>query len=238
MKVATSHPVLAKLLTVHPRVTDLVPGPADGVDFWSPSPRQISPQDKPGLGGLIELMDNNPMVCESVVLVPDAASTLLLIGLGPLVQAGLLLEEPTVMTNAPYSADHVSAALQSVDWHEGVTFDHQPQDLGSVYAMTIIAAIRNPEQFSDLDELYAERYDRSLYVRHDDLSPWDTELVANKPHAVYRLRITPGEDSSLLTIQVMADRDGKCGAAQMVHLLNVMCGFEESLGIPDELSAG
>jgi N-acetyl-gamma-glutamylphosphate reductase len=29
----------------------------------------------------------------------------------------------------------------------------------------------------------------------------------------------------------MADRNGKCGAAQVVHAMNVMCGFEESLGI-------
>jgi hypothetical protein len=29
----------------------------------------------------------------------------------------------------------------------------------------------------------------------------------------------------------MSDRDGKCGAAQFVHALNIMCGFEESLGI-------
>jgi N-acetyl-gamma-glutamylphosphate reductase len=33
----------------------------------------------------------------------------------------------------------------------------------------------------------------------------------------------------------MADRDGKAGAAQVVHALNVMCGFEESLGIPELL---
>jgi N-acetyl-gamma-glutamylphosphate reductase len=29
----------------------------------------------------------------------------------------------------------------------------------------------------------------------------------------------------------MADINGKIGAAQYVHMMNVMCGFEESLGI-------
>jgi N-acetyl-gamma-glutamylphosphate reductase len=36
---------------------------------------------------------------------------------------------------------------------------------------------------------------------------------------------------SLLTVQVMIDRNGKGGAAQVVHAFNVMNGFEESLGI-------
>jgi N-acetyl-gamma-glutamylphosphate reductase len=48
---------------------------------------------------------------------------------------------------------------------------------------------------------------------------------------VYRLRVTPNDNASLLTIQVLADRDGKCGAAQVVHMMNVMAGFEETLGL-------
>mgnify|MGYP000986779237 CR=1 FL=1 len=55
-------------------------------------------------------------------------------------------------------------------------------------------------------------------------------IVANKPFAVYRLGLTPGDDTSLLTVRVLADKHGKCGEAQLVHALNVMCGFEEMLG--------
>jgi N-acetyl-gamma-glutamylphosphate reductase len=29
----------------------------------------------------------------------------------------------------------------------------------------------------------------------------------------------------------MADVDGKCGAGQVVYAMNVMCGFEECLGL-------
>ena len=57
------------------------------------------------------------------------------------------------------------------------------------------------------------------------------DTVRGKPFAVYRLRFAPDESKSLLTVQVMADSRGKCGAGQVVHALNVMCGFEESLGV-------
>ncbi|MFX9858936.1 hypothetical protein ABTP71_18620, partial [Acinetobacter baumannii] len=81
-----------------------------------------------------------------------------------------------------------------------------------------------------LASLFDECYQRAFFVGAAET--WDTREVAGKPHAVYHLRLTPGqEQTSLLTVQVMADREGKCGAAQIVHKLNVMCGLEETLGI-------
>jgi N-acetyl-gamma-glutamylphosphate reductase len=45
------------------------------------------------------------------------------------------------------------------------------------------------------------------------------------------LELTEGESESLLAIHIMADINGKAGAGQFVHTMNVMCGFEESLGL-------
>lgn len=231
MKVATSDPTLATRLREHVLVTELVPASAIGLEFWSPSHRSITLKPQTGLGGLLELMDNNPLVCTDSAWVPDAASTLLLIGFGPVAQAGIAIEPPSVQTNAPIDDYLLQLALTSVDWNEEVTAIHQEQDLDGIYAMTVISKVSNPGSWDELDDLYDERYSRSLFVRKDDESEWSTELVKDKPWAVYRLRLTQGEDFSLLTCQVMADPNGKCGSAQLVHMMNVMCGFEESLGI-------
>jgi hypothetical protein len=32
---------------------------------------------------------------------------------------------------------------------------------------------------------------------------------------------------------VIGDIEGKLGAAQMIHMMNIMSGFEESIGIPE-----
>lgn len=231
MKVATSDPFLAARLRDHVFVTDLEASTTPGLEFWSPSHRYISLTPSKNLGGLVELMDNNPLVCSDAAWVPDAASTLLLIGFGPIAQAGIAIEPPSIQTNAPIDDDLIEIALKSVDWHEEVTAIHQEQDLDGIYAMTVISKFKNPGSWDDLDDLFDERYSRSLFVRKDDESEWSTALVKDKPWAVYRLRLTQGEEFSLLTCQVMADPNGKCGSAQIIHMMNVMCGFEESVGI-------
>ena len=55
--------------------------------------------------------------------------------------------------------------------------------------------------------------------------------VLGRPEARYRLTLAPDSPHSLLTIRVLADFNGKVGASQVIHAMNVMCGFEESLGI-------
>ncbi len=97
-----------------------------------------------------------------------------------------------------------------------------------------MAAVTTPDEPDDFDALFEEAYSRSFFVRRDETSPWDLDLVRGRPHAVYRLRLTPDEPLSLLTIQVMAARDGKAGAAQTIHALNIMAGFEETLGLEGE----
>ncbi len=222
-----------KLLLTHPSVTKVDVDDAGFLSFsqdvWKREIRVGHLSDGPS--GLMELIDNNPVVCADRVGVPCPAGTLALIALGPIAQAGILFEAPTMLTNAPGSLAEVEADLLSIDWNQGITLETQDVDLGEVYAATVIAAVRTPDDLEEIDDIYEERFGRSFFVRRDETSDWDVSLVRGQAHAVYRLRIAPDSPYSLLTIQVMADRDGKCGAAQLVHALNVMCGFEESLGI-------
>ena len=83
--------------------------------------------------------------------------------------------------------------------------------------------------------IFSSAFSRSATARRAEDGAWDTALVSGRPWAAYRLRLTPGDGTSLLTVQTMADKDGKCGAAQVVHAMNVMAGFEETLGVPESL---
>lgn len=179
--------------------------------------------------GLVELIDNNPLVCADRVSIPGPTETLILIALGPLAKAQLIVESPIVLTNAPESDLAIDAYLDDLGWSEGVSVNYEPLDFGSVLVANALVKINTPPSFDILDGLFDECYARSFFVQLDGESDWDTKLVAGKPHAIYRLVVSPGEEYSLLRVQVMADRDGKAGAAQAIHAFNVMCGFEESL---------
>ena len=85
---------LLSFLRSHPHVKEVVEGGGPGLRFWQgPWARSIE-VGNPSLevAGLVELMDNNPLVCADVASVPDPASTLTLIAIGPLIRAGLLVE--------------------------------------------------------------------------------------------------------------------------------------------------
>lgn len=227
---------LASLLERHPevRLSDSVSQP-DRLEFdqgtWH---RTLRIGGSPaGEAGLIELMDNNPLVCADLATVPGPLDTLALIALGPLARAGLILEEPALQTNAP--GTYAPSWIRAMGWDRGLLVMPEERDLGSVLAAQAMAVIATPEDESDLDSLYEEAYGRSFYVRREESAEWHASLVAGRPWAAYRLRLTPDEPRCLLTVQVMADRDGKCGAAQAVHALNVMAGCEECLGIPERL---
>jgi N-acetyl-gamma-glutamylphosphate reductase len=233
-RAATSDPEILRLLRDHPRIARAETSSEAGLQFeigaWQRQVKVGDPMEPQH--GLIELMDNNPIVCADALSVPSPASTLALIALGPITQAGLVVEAPTMVVNFEADEDDVAAFLRTQGWDEGITLHCDPAELEGVYAATVIAAIRTPSDLDEIDELYSERYVRSFYVRNDNDSPWHIGLVKGHPHAVYRLRIAPDDPISLLTIVVMADRNGKCGAAQVVHAMNVMTGLEESLGIP------
>jgi hypothetical protein len=230
---ASADPELRRLLTGHPKVARVEESNSQGIDFqvgsWHRSVEIASPSLE--VAGLVELIDNNPMVCADRMSVPDPVSTLALVALGPLAWAGMILEPPTVICSADGDSKLLNQFMTTAGWSEGVTFHVEKRDLGSVLAITAMAAIATPSDWNDIDELFAERFSRSFYVRRDEESDWDPSLVAGKAHALYRLRYTPGEGESLLTIQALADLQGKCGPAQVVHAMNVMAGFEESLGV-------
>lgn len=195
--------------------------------------RTVNPDLQAELAGLPEMMDNNPLVCADAAAVPSPEGTLALIAVGPLIRAGLLVEAPTLIFSFPASEEAVAQALLTEGWTEGATVAAEPAELKTVRALTAMAVV-NTQELSDLDELddlYDEAFSRSFFVRREEERNWAPSLVEGQAHAVYRLRILPDEPYSLLTIQVLADQHGKLGAAQLIHQMNIMAGFEESLGI-------
>lgn len=231
---ATSDPELRELLSAHPRIGEVQAGESRGIDFTVGNWRRqvVAGEADADLSGLVELMDNNPMVCADRMSVPDPLSTLALVALGPIAWAGIVLEAPTIITSFDGDPALVDAFLGTAGWTGGATLHTEIKNLGTVLAVTAMAVVSTPGVWSDIDDLYEERYGRSFFVRRDENSEWDPRLVSNRNHAVYRMRYTPDEERSLLTIQVLADSNGKCGRAQLIHAMNVMAGFEESIGIP------
>ncbi|MCB0824638.1 MAG: hypothetical protein KDC26_00465 [Armatimonadetes bacterium] len=190
-----------------------------------------SGQDFP-IRGLVELIDNNPMVCATSLSLPTPSATLTMIALGPLIRAGIILEAPALHFNFAVEPADIQDNLETFGWNGGATLAIDEQEFGSVLILNAMAKVPNYSDDRVFDELFDEAFGRSFFVHAaPPEADWDTKLVSGTPNAVYNLRITPGEDDSLLTVQVMADKDGKCGAAQVVHAMNVMCGFEESLGL-------
>lgn len=228
-----SDPPLKAILERHPKIQRVEIKTVPGIEFYQGTwYRTVVAGDlRTDLFGLVELLDNNPMVCADAVSVPDPVSTLALIALGPIALAGLVVEAPTMIVNMVADEEFVNHYLTSAGWTEGITLHTDPQDGIKVAAATVIAKIQAPETWSDIDDLYEERFGRSFFVRREEERPWNSNLVEGTPYALYNLRYTPGEDTSLLTVQVMADLGGKCGPAQLVHAMNVMAGFEESLAV-------
>ncbi|OJU64879.1 MAG: hypothetical protein BGO01_14230 [Armatimonadetes bacterium 55-13] len=225
---------LVAMLERHPRIQEVeMDAKTNGVVFhqgsWVRS--VVAGNSQLELRGLVELMDNNPLVCADSISVPDSASTLALIALGPIALAGLITEPPTFVVNIDADEACLTSYLKTIGWTEGITIHAESQSGVSVAAATVIASIDTPQDWNEIDDLYEERFSRSFFVRRDEESPWDSSLVEGRPFAVYRLGYTPGDATSLLTIRVMADIHGKCGEAQIIHALNVMVGYEESLGI-------
>lgn len=230
---SSGDPAVVARLAHHPFVRLEEGGPATGIAFlqgeWS---RQVfvGRMEEPQRG-ILEIMDNNPLVCADSMSVPSAGATLALVALGPLASGGLIVDSPTIVSSVPVEESEIAALMEPLGWFGGSYVHVEPQPIDPAVAVTVMVAIRTPDDPDDIDALFEERYDRTLYVRRDEDSEWDVGLVAGKPYALYRLRYAPDEGTSLLTVRVIADRDGKGGAAQAVHAMNVMAGFEESLGL-------
>lgn len=182
--------------------------------------------------GLVELMDNNPMVCADQVSVPGPAATLALIALGPLLRAGLVCDTPVIQLSFEGDDEDLNAALASMGADEEPIVQVSPMEMETVRAAIIHVEVPSTDTPQEYDELFEEAYGRSFFVHRHTAEEWHAAQVLGQPHALYQLRWSPGDGpTGLLTILVMADIHGKLGAAQVVHAMNVMAGQEESLGI-------
>ena len=232
LRVSTGDPSLLARLAQHPRVAEVVddglPGLRFSVGEWHRSISLGLPREE--VTGLTELIDNNPLVCADRFSLPTPATSLALIALGPIILAGMLVAPPTLTTNLEWDAADLDAQLTELGWTGGAVIQSQPDDSG-IGALTAMAEIKAPDDLSEIDEAFAERFGRSFFVREEDVSDWSPAAVQGTQLALYRLRITVDEPHSLLTVRVLADRSGKLGAGQSIHAMNVMCGFEESLGV-------
>lgn len=225
-------PALARLLSRHPRVElSAEPVQTGALEFEQGGRlRRIHVgTTEAEVYGLVEVMDNNPLVCADEASVPTPAATLGLIALCPLIRSGLILEEPAVRFSFP--AGDIEPELRCAGWHGGAVVDCDNEELGDVLAAVAHASIPTPSDPNEVESLFEEAYGKAFYVRSAAGKPWSTSEVLGAPWAAYALSLTSGEGTSLATVRVMADRDGKCGAAQLVHVMNVMAGFEECLGI-------
>lgn len=228
----SSNADLAHLLAHHPYLSvDEELG--NGVELRSGDwVRQVRQGDlECGLFGLVELMDNNPLVCADQLSVPSAAATLALVTAGPALRAGIAVDEVMFASSLPEAPD-LDRALSAYgspmwSWSQVAPADD---------TVEMASALIPVGDAQDLAVLYEEAFARSFYVRLMQAGDsWHPDDVRHRPYAHLQLRVTKGDGGALLNSVAMADRNGKLGAAQLVHAMNVMCGFEESAGIPEDL---
>lgn len=233
--VETHEPNLGAWFSRHPQV-QVRPGPRLCAWRSNPTwPREILISEPAcEVCGLTELMDNNPMVCADRISLLGPGGTLAAIALGPLARAGLIAAPPAYQFSGTVNENDVSLGLRPYGVLKADVA--ASDDQSHVLAVNAFAEIETPEDPQMLDDLYEEAYGRHFFVNRDEVSDWSPALVEGTPRAVYRLRWTPGDNVSLVTVQAMGDRRGKLGAAQIVHAFNVMNGFEETLGLEGNLA--
>lgn len=224
---------LLERLSGHPHVLLEHDTFSDELRFWQGDwMRQVRIGDSSQqLRGLVEMMDNNPMVCADAMSVPSPAATLALVALGPAAKAGILLDSPTVISNLDCDSAELSDWLETAGPVSDVVTSPEEIELDGVGFMTAVAPVKIEAEPGEIDDLYEECFGRSFFVRRDESSDWDPRLVRGMPFAVYRLSLAAEAGSGLLSVRAMADLNGKLGADQVVHAMNVMAGFEESLGL-------
>jgi N-acetyl-gamma-glutamylphosphate reductase len=176
--------------------------------------------------GLVELMDNNPLVCAEASACTSAAGTLALIATGPLIRAGIL-KRASLQFNFPATTSAVQCGLATEGWHGEVEVG-DARGPGDVFLLDCLADV---SEGSEVEAIYDECFARTFFVQRQSGSI-EPDAVANTPNAHYVLRASDNEaNGACLRVQVAASPEGKCGAAHLVHMFNVMCCFEEDLGL-------
>ncbi len=167
--------------------------------------------------GLIELFDNNPIVCAETVCLPTPAATLALLAIDPLFKAGLATRPVRVSCSSPCELADLDPFLNQLDDRVNLLRDTRVvADEGCVAVEVELAVDQTAE---DIEELYDDAYGRSLLV-----------MKAGEAHPLAAsYAVVKVGDSAV--VRLASKIEGKAGAAQVIQALNVMAGFEDSLGI-------
>lgn len=230
-------PGLERWVAAHPKLNRVGSLDAPAVHFGQRSvaigePREDAPY------GLPELMDNNPIVCASRVIVPSPAVTLAWVALGPACKAGFVLADesspPVVLRFAGLEREDLGSALQTVGWTNGTQVEWRGGPLEHVATLDALLPFDDLVQPDEIADAYDEAFGRSFFVRRVSPCEWLPHRVLGSPRAEYWLEIVPSS-APMLRVGVAADRRGKLGGAQLVHALNIMCGWEESTGLEEPI---
>lgn len=228
--VRTGDPEIAHLLASHPEVGLIEPGPP-GL-HWTEGSREraVLADAYVEVAGLPELMDNNPMVCADVVGVPGPVETAALIALGPLIRGGVVADSPVLVGSEPFDGPALQELLAREGWTGGGSLTVVPSPDPRVVALQAMVRVDDDVDDDALRALFDERFGRAYFVRRVE-GALNSELVVGAPFALYSVEFDGTGVERIAVIRVVLDPRGKGGPAQMVHVFDVMCGYEETLGL-------
>ncbi len=223
---------LLSLLSRHPRVTlERFESAAHGEILFqtgSQNRRAASADRSCQQYGLIELMDNNPLVCAQEASCPGAGATLALIAIGPLLRAGVVSGRPQIQLTFSADLQECEGALENFEQGCEAEMTCTLEPAGRLIRARCICPVSGVRP-DEIEAMFNESFGRSFFVRTSAEDP----KVENSPFAAYALDTRTG---GAARVEVCSDIDGKAGSAQIVHLFNVMAGFEESLGLDQTIS--
>jgi len=217
----SSNPRIVSLLNRHSEIdaVELEP-PEDGslLSFvqgdWS---REIV-ENRSGLHprGLLELIDNNPLICADHFSLPRADFVALLIAVGPAMQNGMIANLSSIESNSFTFVENNDVFASELGWRLSPSVALIPtQDP----AFTITGILKPEVTHGDFLSLYIERYSRSPLIHFYETS-----------QNGYLVKIgLPSENTVCVT--VYCNNPQLCFADYVVFAMNVMCGYEDSLGL-------
>jgi N-acetyl-gamma-glutamyl-phosphate reductase len=204
-----------------------------------------------GVYGMPELVDRNEIEGANLVANPGCYPTAILLGLMPLVKAGLVKGTPVVDAKSGVSGagrsrketEYLFTELDggfkayAVDGHR-----HTPeveQMAGFPIRFTphlvpmprgILATLHVPvSSFSDLEGLYRQFYAGAKFVRVVDKPPSTKQVVGSNRCDIY---VASDERTGFAVICSAIDNLVKGAAGQAIQNMNLMLGLPEETGLP------
>lgn len=165
--------------------------------------------------GVIELFDNNPIVCAERVCLPTPVATLALLAIDPLCKAGLAQGSVKLSCTSECAPDDIEPFLAALGDRVSVEIFADLDCVG--VAVEVSFPFKGASE--ELLNLYDGAYERTMLVMR---APGVHPLAA-----VYSASVSDGSAK----VRFESKPEGKAGAAQVIQALNVMAGFEDSLGI-------